>query len=162
MFQIRLPYHADFELCECQLAKMKDFLQSFWRRVLALCGLLPDPPKSPQLDEQWRQSLRDLSVLEVRPKEDLTADLAAVIEAKKIAALAIQEHWHTLSYREQQITALTCLSYTNRQIAAQLMLSPSTVASHMRKVLTKFKLHSKAELRQVLSGWDFRSWRDTR
>jgi hypothetical protein len=31
----------------------------------------------------------------------------------------------------------------------------------MRKVLTKFKLHSKTELRQVLSGWDFRAWRDT-
>lgn len=129
--------------------------------MLALFGPPPVPPQPSQLDEQWYQSLRDLVVLDVRPEEELTADLMAVIEAKKIAALAIQEHWHTLSYREQQITALTCLSYTNRQIAAQLMLSPSTVATHMRKVLTKFKLHSKTELRQVLSGWDFRSWRNT-
>ncbi len=129
--------------------------------MLALFGLPPDPPHPNQLDEQWYQSLHDLAVLEVRPKDELTVDLAAVIEAKKIAAMAIHEHWHTLSYREQQITALTCLSYTNRQISAQLMISPSTVASHMRKVLTKFKLHSKTELRQVLSGWDFRAWRDT-
>ena len=60
--------------------------------------------------------------------------------------------------REQQIAALACMNYTNRQIAAHLFISPETVKTHMRNVLRKFDLHSKAELRQTLGDWDFSSW----
>ena len=47
---------------------------------------------------------------------------------------------------------------TNRQIAARLVLSPETVKTHLRSVLHKFGLRSKAELRQALAGWDFSGW----
>ena len=47
---------------------------------------------------------------------------------------------------------------TNRQIAARLMISPETVKTHLRNAQYKFDVHSKAELRALLSDWDFSAW----
>jgi DNA-binding CsgD family transcriptional regulator len=66
--------------------------------------------------------------------------------------------WEGLTPRQQQVAALACLNFTNRQIAARLGISPQTVKAHMRNLLHRFDLHSKAELRQALSDWDFSEW----
>lgn len=66
--------------------------------------------------------------------------------------------WRSLTPRQQQAAALTCLNFTNRQIAAQLGISPQTVKAHMRNLLHRFDLHSKAELRLALADWDFSEW----
>jgi DNA-binding CsgD family transcriptional regulator len=66
--------------------------------------------------------------------------------------------WESLSPREQDVAALTCLGYTNRQIAARLSLSPETIKTHVRNVLFKFDVNSKAELRHILANWDFSGW----
>jgi len=66
--------------------------------------------------------------------------------------------WRSLTPRQQQAAALTCLNFTNRQIAAQLGISPQTVKAHMRNLLHRFGLHSKAELRLALADWDFSEW----
>jgi DNA-binding CsgD family transcriptional regulator len=66
--------------------------------------------------------------------------------------------WGFLSAREQQVAALTCLNFTNRQIAARLRITPETAKTHVRNVLRKFDLHSKAELRRALADWDFSAW----
>ena len=67
-------------------------------------------------------------------------------------------NWESLSQREQEVTAFTCLGLTNRQIAARLSLSPETIKSHIRSVLKKFGLNSKDELRHILADWDFKGW----
>ena len=54
--------------------------------------------------------------------------------------------------------ALVCLGYTNRQIAARLVISVETVKSHIRNILYKFNLHSKRELGLLLGDWDFSAW----
>ena len=66
--------------------------------------------------------------------------------------------WQMLSPREQQVAVLTCQNFTNRQIAARLMITPETAKSHVRNVLRKFGLKSKAELRRALADWDFSAW----
>ena len=66
--------------------------------------------------------------------------------------------WDSLSSRERDVAALTCLGYTNRQIAAKLKVSPDSVKGYVRQVLVKFNSHSKNELRKQLSGWDFSNW----
>jgi DNA-binding CsgD family transcriptional regulator len=66
--------------------------------------------------------------------------------------------WETLSPREKDITALICLDYTTRQIAAKLHISPETVKTHAEKILFKFDLHSRNELRRMLKDWDFIEW----
>jgi len=67
-------------------------------------------------------------------------------------------HWRALTPRQQQIAALACLNFTNRQIAARLNISPQTVKAHMRNLLHRFDLHSKSELRLALEDWDFSAW----
>jgi predicted ATPase/DNA-binding SARP family transcriptional activator/DNA-binding CsgD family transcriptional regulator len=52
----------------------------------------------------------------------------------------------TLTRREQEISVLVARGLTNRQIAAELVISEHTVATHIGKVLKKLKLHSRAQI----------------
>ena len=66
--------------------------------------------------------------------------------------------WIRLSPREQDVTALTCLKYTNAQIAARLGLSKETVRTYLEKVMNKLDLQTKADLRVTFANWDFSEW----
>jgi DNA-binding NarL/FixJ family response regulator len=66
--------------------------------------------------------------------------------------------WLSFSPREQDVLALTCLGYTNRQIASRLGISAGTVKSYIQNVLNKMGLHSKVDLRLTFYGWDFSAW----
>jgi len=90
--------------------------------------------------------------------KEIAQDLLKTALADRQVAEAHLEHWHALTDRQQQVAALACLNFTNRQIAAQLGISPQTVKAHMRNLLHRFNLHSKAELHQALSDWDFSEW----
>jgi DNA-binding CsgD family transcriptional regulator len=68
------------------------------------------------------------------------------------------QFWERLSSRERDVTALTCLSFTNLQIAARLEISTETVKSYLTKVLNKSGLRTKADLRVYFAGWDFSNW----
>jgi len=70
----------------------------------------------------------------------------------------LYQRWILLSPREQDVTALTCLRFTNPQIAARLGLSKETVKTYLQKVLNKFGLQSKADLRVMFANWDFSAW----
>ena len=86
---------------------------------------------------------------------------------QKMLSFALQHHqeatkslntWQSLTPREKEITALACLSYTNKEIADQLIISPATVKTHLRNAKRKFGLRSKLELRKTLADWDFSQW----
>ncbi len=73
----------------------------------------------------------------------------------------VDEHyqfWIKLSPREQDVTALTCLKYTNAQIAARLGLSIETVRSYLDNAINKLGIQTKADLRVFFAGWDFGEW----
>jgi two-component system response regulator NreC len=106
-----------------------------------------------------KYSLQRLAKRQQRPEDELAAELLSFALAQRNAAEARLELWRDLSPREQQVVALICLGYTNRQIANQLVISTETVKSHVRNALRKFSVRSKVELRQVLADWDFSTWR---
>ena len=58
----------------------------------------------------------------------------------------------TLSAREQEIAELVGSGRTNRQIAAELHLSESTVENHLSRVYRKLGISSRAALAALISG----------
>ena len=66
--------------------------------------------------------------------------------------------WHSLTPREQETTALICLGYTTRQIAAKMRISPLTVKTYVEHIFLKFNVSDRTMLRQMLGGWDFSAW----
>jgi len=71
--------------------------------------------------------------------------------------------WKMLTPRERQVALLICAKnggkgYTNPQIAENLGISRETVKIHVRNILYKFNLHSKAELRRTLNGLESRRY----
>ena len=136
-----------------------------WNRFFNFLGSGDEPEpdsaskgRSLELDENLRSLLADVARREKRPVREVQADLLAEGLARRKRHADLWQRWLTLSPREQDIAALACLGYTNRQIAFQLKLAPDTVKGYMRQVLYKFRLHSKVEMRLALGDWDFSQW----
>jgi DNA-binding CsgD family transcriptional regulator len=130
-------------------------LMSIWRRILSALGYAPSSRLAFHADEQLIQSLQTIAEREQRQTGEVAFELLTSALEQRQEHVA---HWQILSPREQQVAALTCLNLTNRQIAARLMITPETAKTHVRNVLRKFGLHSKAELRRALADWDFSAW----
>jgi DNA-binding NarL/FixJ family response regulator len=134
------------------------FWQRLWRDVQRVFRQLRPPGRVFRFDETLAFSLRRLAAREKRSEQELAAELLEQALAQRLAAETNLARWRSLTPREQEVTALVCLGYTNRQIAARLSLSPETVKTHVRNVLAKLGARSKAELRQALGEWDFSAW----
>ena len=111
-----------------------------------------------ELDESLHTALMNLADQEQRPAQEVQADLLATALAQRQTHGELYKRWQSLSPREQEVTALTCRGYTNRQIAGRLGVSEETVKTHVRNALVKFNLHGKGELRMALEEWDFSEW----
>jgi predicted ATPase/DNA-binding CsgD family transcriptional regulator len=57
----------------------------------------------------------------------------------------------SLTLREEQVTVLVARGLTNRQIAAELSISEHTAATHVRRILKKLGLQSRAQIGSWLS-----------
>ena len=136
------------------------FWENIWRRISQALGRDPQGAArlSFEFDQELIVSLQEFAEREARETEEVAADLLAYALAQRQTAQEYLLRWRELSPREQQVVALTCLNYTNRQIASILMISPETVKTYMRRVLRKFEVNSKGQLRHKLSEWDFSKW----
>jgi len=132
---------------------------SIWQRFLYLIGKRPTPgPRTYEITENLQVTLSTLAKHEGRPEHELIPDILAAGLSQYQSVEKLWPKWESLSPRERDIAALTCLGYTNRQISARLSLSPETIKTHVRNVLLKFGVKSKAELRHILVNWDFSGW----
>lgn len=124
-----------------------------------LIGKRPVPgPRTYEISESLQVTLSTIARHEGRTEQELIPDILAAGFNQYRSVDTLWPKWESLSPREQDVAALTCLGFTNRQISARLSLSPETIKTHVRNVLFKFGLKSKAELRHILTGWDFSGW----
>jgi two-component system, NarL family, response regulator NreC len=92
---------------------------------------------------------------------DLFKAVAAVAQGQSffsppIARLMVDEYvrprpegvdrYETLSHREREVFQLVAEAKTNKEIAALLGISPSTVETHRAKIIHKLDLHSATEI----------------
>lgn len=56
------------------------------------------------------------------------------------------QRWHPLTAREYEVASLIANGLTNRQIAADLVLSPKTVSAHVEHILAKLDAGRRAEI----------------
>jgi DNA-binding CsgD family transcriptional regulator len=132
---------------------------SFLKHLLRSLGLTDEPNERVfELDENLRACLEEMAYIERRPVEEIAADLLQEAVDQRQNANTHLQRWRELSPRQQDIAALTCLGYTNQQIAIRLHLSPETIKTHLRSILQKFGVKTKFELRQLLSDLDFSAW----
>ena len=96
------------------------------------------------------------------PVATVINDLLSFALAERHEADAALAAWQSLTDREKEVAALVCLRLTNADIAAQLVLSPNTVKTHVRHILAKLGLNSKEALRRALANLDFDDWLDSR
>jgi len=128
----------------------------FIRRLLERLGFVSDPsPRKYELDLSLQSRLESLAEQEQLLPDEIASNLVNEALSQRQLDAELWRRWQSLSPREQQIAALTCLGYTNPQIAARLGLSVETVRTHTRNVQIKFNVNSKADLRVLLSAWDF-------
>lgn len=107
-----------------------------------------------QDSQQIQHLVSELARQERLPIEQVREGLLAEALARRTRQQELLHAWYRLSPREQQVAALACYGHTNDEIALQLGVAPSTIKTHLRNLLYKFNLHSKAALRVALAEWD--------
>jgi DNA-binding NarL/FixJ family response regulator len=65
---------------------------------------------------------------------------------RQLADKGITDRYESLSEREREIFQLIAEAKTNKEIAALLSVSPSTVETHRAHIMEKLDLHSAAEI----------------
>ena len=73
------------------------------------------------------------------------APLVAAADALAVAG-ASAPSWQPLSAREFEVATLIAAGMTNREVAAELVLSPKTVSAHVERILSKLGAARRAEI----------------
>ena len=115
------------------------------------------------LDESLIDIVSEMAAQQGRSEEEIMAALMKSGLSLQGAEERLWNCWESLTQKEKQITALTCLGYTNRQMAYLMNVSPETIKARLRNISYKFSLHkfqvrTKSDLRLLLESWDFSQW----
>lgn len=108
-------------------------------------------------DVQLAQKVREMAKSQRRAEQDVYDDIIASGMKAISDEDRLGEIWATLSIREQQVAALTCIGYRSYEIAGALGISYETVRTHSKHIYAKFGLNRKG-LRLALQDWDFKTW----
>jgi DNA-binding CsgD family transcriptional regulator len=130
---------------------------------LGRCRMAVDLARAHLLHGEWlrRERRRSDARKELRVAHGLFSDFGmdAFAERARIELEATGEHARKrtvdtldqLTPQESQIARLAADGNTNRQIAAQLFISPSTVEYHLRKAFRKLDVKSRTQLARRLT-----------
>jgi DNA-binding CsgD family transcriptional regulator len=129
---------------------------SIWHRLMYWIGLRSDPgPRKYEVAAPLQVSLTTLAKHEGRPEHELFPDIVAAGLTQYSTKDRVWKKWESLTSREQEVTALVCLGYTNRQIGARMGITEAGVKFHIGNVYSKCRVKNRTKLRQKFAGWDF-------
>lgn len=132
---------------------------TIWHTLLYWIGLSPTPgPRTYVIPESLDVSITTLAQHEGRPNHELILDIVASGLTQYSTNDKVWKQWESLTPREQEATALTCLGYTNGQMAVKMGITESGVKFHLRNVYAKLKVKNRIKLRKKFAGWDFTGW----
>jgi DNA-binding CsgD family transcriptional regulator len=128
------------------------------RRLFARAHAQPHP--SIEVEPDLFARLRRAARARYSSPQALARDLLArglEQEALKAHAEAVLG---SLTPREAEVLWRAAYGHTNRKIADALVISPETVKTHVRNILLKLGLRSKADLRLLMLDLGLRWWQD--
>ncbi|MBE0573386.1 helix-turn-helix transcriptional regulator [Candidatus Dojkabacteria bacterium] len=132
---------------------------SIWHTLLSLIGLRPNSdPRDYEFSESLQVTLETIAKHEGRPVDKLIPDLVVAGLTQYRTIDELQPKWESLTLREQEVTALICLGYTNGEMAVRMGITEAGVKFHVHNVLSKFGATNRAKLRHILAVWDFSGW----
>jgi DNA-binding CsgD family transcriptional regulator len=110
------------------------------------------------LDSETRRLLSDFAEsVHLKPEEAaghwLEMQANAYRQDREVGRL-----WGMLTNREQQVVALCCLEYSDREIAVMLGIAYGTARTHLYNAIRKLGIRKKSELLFLLRKWDFSSF----
>ena len=130
-----------------------------WNLLLQWLGFRPLPGRRGfAFDSELQVSLESIACGEGRSEDEVAADVITTGLTHYHTNSEAWKCWQKLSPREQDVAALACLGYANKQIALRLRLSCETVKTHMHNLMRKFGLRRRTDLADLLAGWDFSAW----
>jgi DNA-binding CsgD family transcriptional regulator len=118
----------------------------------------PERKRTYHLDDPFHIELNNIAIQENRTQEEITANMLAAGMYQYRRKDELLRLWYSLSLRERDVTALTCLGLTNRHMAARIGISSETVKTYLGTVLNKLGLRSKVELRVLFANLGFEAW----
>src|SRR6266498_3109122 len=131
-----------------------------------LRNLIGKRPKSSsrifELGDPQMVTLTTIAKHEGRPEHELFPDIVDAGLNQYVTKDKLWNRWLSLSAREQDVAALACLGYTNREIGSRLHISPETVKVRLQKALNKFDVTTRSQLKMILEDWDFSEYDKTR
>ena len=131
----------------------------FWDRLRAIFRTMRGIGlRHYELNDRLQSALTQRATKEQKTIEELHDDLLVTGLAHLQAADKLKESWDRLTPREADVVALSCLGYTNQEIADRFGISPETVKTHISRAMVKFGYRKKSELHMALSEWDFSQW----
>ena len=129
----------------------------FLQRLLSALGL-KRLKQHYHMDTRMAESLEILALEQARAPDEIATDILAEGIARQEQIEQSFEFWDRLSPREQEVVALLCLGYINREIGEKLYISPETVKSHVSSALRKLDAERRGQIQRLLLDWDFSEW----
>jgi DNA-binding CsgD family transcriptional regulator len=102
------------------------------------------------LDRAWELFDRHAAYGEVRNVQRLMQSAGVRRRRLVSATLRPREGWAALTVTEERVARLIAEGHTNRSAAQQLVLSPNTVATHLRSIFGKLAVNSRSQLTRVV------------
>ena len=104
------------------------------------------------------QQIRRLATQEGRDENELTLEILQRGIAGKRAYNRSVRSFHKLTGREKEVAAYICWGASNEEIAEKLVISKGTVRAHVGRILIKFEVEHRSQVRDMLNWWDVTEW----